>query len=410
MSLYKEVVAIDPDGTKGRTDYAKERISCTEFAEFSLGKAACYIGQGVPRSGAPLEAFLVKYPSSKLAKEAYSSLAIFYAGRTEEAAENFFERALALYPDDPWLRYYYASPFTYGEKKDNLDRAIEVAEGMKAFGYTQVANTLAQLYALKGDLVQAEAVYGKDFMEGQLTGYASALATYASFWSQKKTNLENAEKMILAAIGIAPESAGHRQVAAAVYLDQGKTDRAIDVYGPAFIRNFKVDAYGLTNYARFWSQKKLNLESAVEALEKAVETAGSAASTMDRFAVQNAATLFAQLGKPERALQIFGPEFIKTRMDDPMILSAYAHFWASRKTNLESALAAAEASVKLKEAFSVNKASYWNTLAAVYLALERPEDALRAAEKAIEASEGTNTEYYQSQLKKIQEEIHKKKK
>jgi tetratricopeptide (TPR) repeat protein len=302
------------------------------------------------------------------------------------------------------------APLTYGGKKENLDRAIEVAEGMKAFGYTQVANTLAQLYAQKGDLLQAEAVYGKDFMEGQFTGYASAMATYASFWNQQKTNLENAEKMVLAAIGLAPESASYRQIAATLYLDQGKTDKAVETYGPAFIRNFKVDAYNLTNYARFWNQKKLNLESAVEALEKAVENAASAAGTTDRFAIQNAASLFYQLGKPERALQIFGPEFIKNRMDDPSVLSSYAGFWASKKTNLESALAAAEAAVKLKETYAMNMASNWDVLATVYWTLGRLEDALKAEEKAIEMDEGMNAEYYKSQLKKIQAEIDKKKK
>ena len=345
MNLYKDVVALDPEGKLGQTDYGKDRVSCTEFAEFKLGWAACYIGQGVPRSAAPLESFLEKYPASKFKKDAYSSLAIFYSSSQSDkaAAEKFFEKAFALYPDDPWLRYYYVAPLTYGGKKENLDRAIEVAEGMKAFGYTQVANTLAQLYAQKGDLLQAEAVYGKDFMEGQFTGYASAMATYASFWNQQKTNLENAEKMVLAAIGLAPESASYRQIAATLYLDQGKTDKAVETYGPAFIRNFKVDAYNLTNYARFWNQKKLNLESAVEALEKAVENAASAAGTTDRFAIQNAASLFYQLGKPERALQIFGPEFIKNRMDDPSVLSSYARFWASKKANLESALATASA-------------------------------------------------------------------
>jgi tetratricopeptide (TPR) repeat protein len=281
---------------------------------------------------------------------------------------------------------------------------------MKSFGHTQVASTLARLYALKGDLLQAEAVYGKDFMEGQYTSYASALASYASFWNERKTNLENAEKMALAAIAMAPESANYRQIAATLYLDQGKTDKALEVYGPAFIRNFKVDAYSLTNYARFWSQKKMNLESAVEALEKAVESAASAASTTDRIAFQNAASLFYQLGKPERALQVFGPEFIKNRMDDPFILSSYARFWASKKTNLESALIAAEAAVKLKEVYTMNMASNWNVLATVLLTLGRLEDALKAEEKAIELDEGANTEYYKSQLKKIQAEIDKKKK
>jgi tetratricopeptide (TPR) repeat protein len=303
------------------------------------------------------------------------------------------------------------TPFVYGPNKENLDRAIEVAEGMRSFGSTTLASIMAELYAKKGDLMQAEAAYGKDFMEGQLTGYASALAGYASFWNGKKTNLESAEKMALAAIGISPSTAGYRQVAATLYSDQGKTDKALEVYGPAFIRDFKVDAYNLTAYARFWSQKKLNLESAAEALEKAVGLAAGAAGTTDRMAIQNAAQLFVQLGKPERALQVFGPEFIKGRMDDPVILSSYARFWASRKTNLESALAAAEASVKLRDLSSLNAAVNWSVLATVYEALGRLEDARMAQEKAIATDMGgANTENFKSQLKKIQAEIEKRKK
>ncbi|MBM3311914.1 MAG: hypothetical protein FJY80_10440, partial [Candidatus Aminicenantes bacterium] len=291
------------------------------------------------------------------------------------------------------------------------DRAIEVAEGMKSFGHTTVASTLAELYAKKGDLMQAEAAYGKEFMEGQLASYASALASYASFWNGKKANLESAEKMALAAVGISPSTPGYRQVAATLYSDQGKTDKALEIYGPAFLRDFKVDAYSLTVYARFWSQKKLNLESAAEALDKAVELSSKATAAIDRIAIQNAAQLFVQLGKPERALQVFGPEYIKDRMDDPLILSSYARFWASRKTNLASALAAAEASVKLREVSSLNAAGNWSTLAAVYSALGRLEDALKAQEKAIEVDMGgANTEYFKSQLKKIQAEIEAKKK
>jgi tetratricopeptide (TPR) repeat protein len=412
MALYKEVVALDPEGKMGQLEDEKNVMTCTEFAEFKLGWAACYIGQGVPRSAAPLEAFLLKYPSSKFKKEAYSSLAIFYSSSQADmaAAETFFERAFALYPDDPWLRYYYVAPFVYGENKENLDRAIEIAEGMKPFGHTQVASTLAELYLKKGDLVQAGAVYGKDFMEGQYSSYANALASYASFWTEKKTNLESAEKMILAAIEMAPESANYRQAAASLYLDQGKTDKAIELYGPAFIRDSKVDAYGLTNYSRFWIQKKLNLESAEEALDKAAASAAAAASTTDRISIQNAANLFYQLGKPDRALRVFGPEFIKNRMDDPLVLSSYARFWAAKNTNLESALVAAEALVKLKDAYAMNMASYWNVLATVYLNLGRLEEALKAEEKALELDVGVNREYFRKQLNQIQAEIEKKKK
>jgi hypothetical protein len=47
-------------------------------------------------------------------------------------------------------------------------------------------------------------------------------------------------------------------------------------------------------------------------------------------------------------------------------------------------------------------------LATVYLALGKPEEALKAEEKALSLDEGYSTEFYQTQLKKIKEEIEKK--
>ena len=409
VDLYKEIVAVDPDGKMGMTDYGKVRISCTELAEFLLGRAACY-GQGIAkREGEPLERFLEKYPASKLKKEAYTSLSSFYSSwAKKEDKEKFFDRAFALYPDDPWLRYSYAIDAVYS--KENLDRAIEVAEEMKSFGSSTAANTRAQLYALKGDLAQAEAVYGNEFGDGLVTGLVSALQTYASFWIRQKTNLDSAEKMLKTGIQLDPVGAGCRQTLADFYLTSGKPEKALEIFGPQFIKTPDVRAYDLTWYARFWVQKKQNTESALEALELAVKSATGTAEMMDRMALRSAAEMFYQLGKPDRALAIFGPSFIQGHSYDPLALSEYAQFWAQKKTNLESALTASEAAIKLKEPTSLNRGYIWITLSSVYSALGRFEDALKAAEKAIEVGGGFNTEYYKSQLKKIQEEIDKKKK
>ena len=410
VDLYKEVIAADPDGKMGMTDYEKVHISCTELAEFLLGRAGCY-GLGVSkREGEPLEKFLEKYPASKLKKEVYSSLASFYlSGRVKkEDAEKFFERAFALYPDDAWLRYYYASEAVY--TKENLDRAIEVAEEVNPFNSSLAANTRAQLYALKGDLTQAEAVYGKEFGEALVAGLVSNLQTYASFWIRQKTNLDSAEKALQTAIQLNPINYGCRQTLADYYFIAGKPEKALDIFGTEFIKMPGVRAYDLTGYARFWVQKKQNIESALEAVEMAAKLATGTAEMMDRMALRNAADLFYQLGKPDRALAVFGPSYIQGHTYDPLALSEYAQFWAQKKTNLESALAASEAAVKLKEPTPLNRGYLWITLSSVYSALGRFEDARKAAEKAIEVGGGFNTDYYKSQLKKIQEEIDRKKK
>lgn len=410
VELYREVAAADPGGKMGMTEYEKDLVGCTELAEFLLGRAACY-GQGISqRESGPLEQFLEKYPTSKLRKEAYSSLSIYFSSSRadKKAAEEFFQKAFAQYPDDPWIRYYYAQESVYS--KENLDGAIKAAEDIKSFSSSIAANLRAALYALKGDLAQAEGVYGKEFAENLVTGLASALDTYASFWIRQKTNLDSVEKMLLTAIQLNPASGNYRQTLADVYLTAGKTEKALEIFGPEFVKMPGVDAYSLTGYTRFWIQKKQNTDSALAALDLAVKSAAGSADTMDKIAIQNAADMFYQLGKPERALEIFGPAYIQGRMYDSQALSSYARFWAQKKNNLESALAASETAVKLKEPISLNRGFHWITLSSVYFAQGRLEDARKAAEKALEVGGGFNTDYYKSQLKTIQDEIEKKKK
>ena len=412
VELYREVVAADPDGKMGMTEYEKDLVNCKELAEFLLGRASCY-GQGIAqRESSPLERFLEKYPTSKLKKQAYSSLSIFFSsGRADKkTAEEFFQKAFAQYPDDPWIRYYYAQESVYN--KENLDGAIKAAGDIKSFSSSIAANLSAELYALKGDLSQAEGVYGKEFAENLVTGLAAALSTYASFWIGQKTNLDSAEKMLQTAIQLnpAPASGNNRQTLANYYIAAGKTDQALEIYGPEFVKTPGVDASSLARYSQFWIRKKQNTDSAVETLEMAVKSAARSGGSMDNNAIRNAAEMFYQLGKPERALEIFGPAYIQERMYDPIILSNYARFWAQKKNNLASALVASETAVKLKETISLNKGFHWITLSSVYFALDRLEDAQKAAEKALEVGGGFNTDYYKSQLKTIQDEIEKKKK
>jgi len=406
MALYKEVVAADPEGRLGTTEYQKSTVSCTEYAEFMIAQNANY-GRGVARSPEPMRAFLGKYPASKLRKAAYSALAShYYSPRTsKEEADKFFDEALTLYPDDPWLRYYYGIRNT--QTKDNLDRAIDVIEGLQAFDEGTAANMRAELYALKGDLSRAEASYGSEFAEGLVSNLAYALTEYATFWMERKSNLESAEKMLKTAIQLAPENAYFRQSAANLFLQDEKLDKALGIFGPEFVRTVGTNASALINYARFWAQKKQNMESATEALETALKQ-----NPPEYYTIQTAADAFFLMGKADRALAIYGPACIQSRQDEPLALASYARFWAGKKTNLESALTAAEQAVKLPpETSSLNVPYVWDTLASVYLALGRPEDALKAEEKAIELdTAGYNLEFYKANLKKIQAEIDKKKK
>jgi tetratricopeptide (TPR) repeat protein len=400
-ALYKQIVAIDPDGRMGMTEYGKYRVSCTELAEFSLGQAVLY-ARGSQRSPEPLKAFLKKYPASKILKSAYMSLSSFYAyapGPYKEEAFRFLEEAVAKYPDDPYFRLYYVSRSM--NNKENIDRAIEMAEGMGGMDYATIANYRARLYQLRGDLSQAEAAYGPEFIDGRVTSLAASLSSYASFWMQQKKNLDSAEKMMQTAILLLPDNAYFRQSAAGFYLQAGKTDKALEVFGPEFIKTPKLNASALMTYARFWVQRKQNTESAATAMESALKL-----SSEDAYVLQSAAQIFIMMEKQDKALEIYGPAFIKAQVN-PLALSNYGRFWAGQKKNLDSALEAAKKATTLADQ-SFNLAYHWDALAAVYLALGRPEEALKAEEKALSLDEGYSTEHYQTQLKKIKEEIEKK--
>lgn len=399
-ALYKQIVAIDPDGKMGMTEFGKDQVSCTELAEYSLGQAALYAlyARGTQRNPEPLKAFIKKYPASKILKSAYLNLSSFYAYAPtpyKEEAFRFLEEAVAKYPDDPYYRLYYVSRSL--NNKENIDRGIEMAEGMRSMDPASIADYRARLYQLKGDLSQAEAVYSPEFMDGQVTILGYALSSYASFWMEQKKNLDSAEKMLGMAILLQPDNAYFRQSAAGFYLQAGKTDKALEVFGPEFIKTAKLNASALMTYARFWVSKKQNTDSATAAMESALKL-----SPEDAYVRQSAAQIFIMMEKQDKALEIFGPAYIKTQ-DNPSTLSNYGRFWAGQKKNLESALESAK-----KAAALLDRSTAWDSLAAVYLAAGKPEEALKAEEKALSLDEGYNTGYYQAQLKKIKDEIEKK--
>ncbi len=400
-ALYRQIVAIDPDGRMGMTEYGKNQVSCTEYAEFSLGQAVLY-ARGSQRSPEPLKAFVQKYPASKILKSAYMGLSSFYAyapGPYKEEAFRFLEEAVAKYPDDPYFRLYYVSRSM--NNKENIDRGIEMAEGMGGMDYASIANYRARLYQLKGDLSQAEAAYGPEFMDGRVTSLANSLSSYASFWMQQKKNLDSAEKMLQTAILLQPDNAYFRQSAAGFYLQAGKTDKALEVFGPEFIKIPKLNASALMTYARFWVQRKQNMDSATAAMESALKL-----SPEDAYVRQSAAQVFIMMEKQDKAIEIYGSAYIKTQ-DNPLALSSYGRFWAGQKKNLDSALEAAKKATTLADQ-SPNQSYLWDSLAGVYLAAGKLEEALKAEEKALSLDEGFNTEFYQTQLKKIKEEIEKK--
>ena len=273
---FKEIVALDPEGKMGRTDYEKEKVSYTELAEFNLGQNAI---RSRPPDPAPLQAFLKKYKDGQIVKDAYGRLAQGFYGRTapKDEAVKFFEDYAARYPEDPLVLSAYVRRIL--QDKDNLDKGLQLA--LKAVDLAKggakgpMLQSLAQVYLLKGDKAKAA---------------------------------ETAEEILKVAAANPP------------------------------------------------------------------------AGARGDMSAMNAARIFIDADKPDRALAVFGPEYLNKNLDKAPVLTSYVTFWLGQGKNLESALEAAQKGVALTPAAYTG----WNSLSQVNLKLKKYDDALKAAEKALE--------------------------
>ena len=134
-----------------------------------------------------------------------------------------------------------------------------------------INNLLAQFYILKGDKAKAEELYGKSFMEGQISSLGYGLVGYANFWINQNSNLDSAVAMAEIALKLQPDNSYFLSQAAGVYIKAGKDDKAIAIYGPAFMQKNIGDATVLNSYAWFWAGQGKNLNNALAAAKKAVE-------------------------------------------------------------------------------------------------------------------------------------------
>jgi len=259
--LFKQVVALDPEGKQGTTEFNNEKITYTQNAEFNLGTTAI---SSRPPDLAPLQAFVKKYSGGVLVKEAYSRMSAYY-GRTatKEEAAKFFEEYTARFPQD--ADSYAAWVSRIISDKEPLDKGISLAQ--KAIDLTRKAlpptkempranpyqslalrySNLAQLHLLKGDKAKAAEI------ADEMIKYAAGLPSPPG-------------QMPGAPVGPAMIAA---PVAARVYVDAGFLDKAFAAYGPEFMMKIMDNAAMLGRYAQFWSGQGQNLESALEATKKA---------------------------------------------------------------------------------------------------------------------------------------------
>lgn len=274
LDLYKQAVALDPEGKSGTTDYGKSRVTYTQYAEFSIGILSLFSG---PRSTDPLKAFLKKAPEGALLRDAYRRLAGYYRySGTKEDASKFFAEFSARYPEDAYAYDSWVGRILQDRQSQNADKGIELIEKIRELltynpDQAALSRNLADLYMLKGDQDKAKDNYGERFMNRQIGLLTSNLVQYASFWMDKNANLESALSAVEMALKLEPDMIYVLQTAAGLYVKLGRESQALSVYGPEFARKNNNKAGPLYGYARFWLMRDKNLESALNAARRSVE-------------------------------------------------------------------------------------------------------------------------------------------
>jgi tetratricopeptide (TPR) repeat protein len=204
-----------------------------------------------------------------------------------------------------------------------------------------------------------------------------------------------------------PENPDYTQNLARLYILKGEPDKADNAFGKDFIDGYVSTAvYTLTGYANFWIEQKKNLDS-VEAMADL-----AAKIRPDQwYTLRNVADIYIKLGKPDKALAVFGPGFAGANQGDQSLLASYASFWSRQGTNLDSALEAAKKSVELRSDRYNNF-----TLAQILFKLKKYQEALAPAEKAAELAKavaakypGFETKQYDNLVKDIKDAIAKEK-
>jgi tetratricopeptide (TPR) repeat protein len=241
----------------------------------------------------------------------------------------------------------------------------------------------------------------------------SALAAYVQRILRDKgpvdKGIELAEKLIdLAGY---PANPNYQQNLAQLYALKDDTAKAEEEYGKDFLDGYLSSAISaLTGYANFWVEQGKNLASA-EAMADLTADLVAKVKPDQWYTLAQVAGIYIKLDKTDKALAVYGPEFAKKSWDEQNVLSSYASFWNRQGTNLDDAVAAAKRSVELASDYSNNF-----TLGQAFFKLKKYDEALKAAEKAVELVkpmavkyEGFPTQQYENLVKQIKDAMAKEK-
>jgi tetratricopeptide (TPR) repeat protein len=267
--FYKKVIALDPDGTKGTTEYGRDKaqVSFTQLAEFNVASSAM---SARPPDVAPFLAFVMKYPDSQIVKDAYGRVGSFYGRQgAKEDATRFYEDYNKRFPGEVMAYSGWVTRIIFD--KEPLDKGIELAQKAISLSQGRAAmsgwQNLGRLYILKGD--KAKAIDAAD----QMMKAASAAPPAGG-----QMGAASAVPMVGG-----PGAAG-APGAAQIYLDAGAPEKALAVYGPDYAAQNEKSGPILTRYVQFWVQQGTNLDSALAAAKKVTELSPASYSSFSSLA------------------------------------------------------------------------------------------------------------------------------
>ncbi len=271
--LYQKVLTLNLDGQTGSyydEDY-KATIPYKEAAEFALAQSSAFSCKPDP---APLRAFIEKHPTSRFIKNAYSYLGYYYGQMAaKEDADKFFEDYTAKFPENKDAVRSFIGRII--KDKDPLDKGIALAEKLEDLaGYPlnpSDRQNMAQLYALKDEPGQGRRGVRQGFHRRIRVQLVLRSLGYANFWVDQGKNLESAEAAADLALKIRPDDWYSYAQVADIYAKVDKTDKALAVFGPEFVKKFNNEQGALSNYATFWTNAGTNLDSALAAARRSVE-------------------------------------------------------------------------------------------------------------------------------------------
>jgi tetratricopeptide (TPR) repeat protein len=221
-----------------------------------------------------MRAFIQEYSASALIKTGYSYMGYYYGYHApKDEAVKFFEEYIAKYPDDIYALDSYVRRII--RDKEPLDKGLQLAEKIgELTSYNpdpyNVENR-AELLWLKGDKEKAEEIFGKSHLGDRRSSFAYELASYANFWNDRETNLDKAVEAIEVAVKVQPETPYLRQTAATIYAKAGQPDKALEVFGPEYLKKNLEKPDVLYPYAWYWNGQGTNLDSALEAVRRLIE-------------------------------------------------------------------------------------------------------------------------------------------